>query len=253
MRASKDKRQKTDDRGQKRKNYKIHISGAEGIYDEADILKVVRQYTKRALNHSKGKPDNIVITIEEIKERPKKVKILPVLTAHCDSPDKAKKIIAEKLSSLGISKRAISNAFNILTSEKTMRGASLISLKTGKRLEPDKERGVRVSHLGLEKSSKVILSKKLSKMKINTTTVKEALALASKVASHPEIVAEVCISDDPDYTTGYFASKQFGYIRIPNIKIKGQTHGGRVFFIYEGADKKEIIEYLEKIPVLLTI
>lgn len=253
MRASKNRKEKTEERRQKRKICEIHISGAEGIYDEIDILKAVREYTKRALNHPKGKPDNIVITIEKIKEKPKKVKILPVCTINCDSPEKAKELIMEKLSSLGISKKAIINSFKILESERTMRGASLMDIKTGRRLEPDKERGVRVSRLGLEKTSKKPLSKRLSKMKINTTTVKEALVLASKVASHPEVVAEVCISDDPDYTTGYVASKQLGYVRIPNIKEKGKTHGGRVFFINEGVDKRKIIEYLEKTPVLLTI
>ena len=44
-------------------------------------------------------------------------------------------------------------------------------------------------------------------MRINTTTVKEALILASKL-HHAHIIAEVCISDDPDYTTGYFASEK---------------------------------------------
>ena len=132
-----------------------------------------------------------------------------------------------------------------------MRGASLILLKSGARVEPDKERGVRVSRMGIEKSTEKNLSEKLSRAKINTPTVKEALVLASKAASWPDVIAEACISDDPDYTTGYIASKEFGYLRIPNIKREKKMHGGRVFFIRETADIAGLISYLERKPVII--
>lgn len=261
MRASKNRKQNTEassrrhlsgGRNQSLKTHAIHISGAEGIYEEAEITGIVKKYTERALNHPRGKPDNIVITIEEIKHKPLKASLLPVATLQCDSQDEAKKIIRQILSDIGIAKKAVNIAFNILTSSKTMRGASLISMKSGKRMEPDKDRGVRVSRLGIEKSAKIILSRRLSRIGINTATVKEALILASKVASCKDVLAEVCVSDDPDYTTGYIASKQLGYLRIPNIKGYGQRHGGRVFFIKEDADIEKIINYLEKTPVILT-
>jgi len=92
----------------------------------------------------------------------------------------------------------------------------------------------------------------LSKMRVDTTTVKEALILASKVASHPDVTAEICISDDPDYTTGYIASKQLGYLRIPNIKRRGEKHGGRVFIVKESADIDRLTNYLEKTPVIVS-
>lgn len=223
-----------------------HISGAEGIYDESEIPKACESYIKRALTHSRGKPDEIVITIEKIRQKPKKIPLLPVATLKCNSPEKAREIITQKLKSLGISKKAIDNGFVVLNAKKTMRGASLILLKSGVRVEPDKERGIRVSRMGIEKSTEKNLSEKLSKAKINTTTVKEALVLASKAASWPDVIAEVCISDDPDYTTGYIAAKEFGYLRIPNIKRGKETHGGRVFFIRETADIASLISYLER-------
>lgn len=245
MRASKN-------RSQNFKTYEIHISGAEGIYEEAEILKIVKGYTKRALNHPRGKPDNIVITIEKIKQKPKKVQLLPVTTLRCISPDEAKKIIFQTLSSIGVSKRGINNSFRVLTSQKTMRGAALILEESGIRMETDRERGVRVSRLGIEEAAEKALAWKLSKMRINTTTVKEALILASKVTSHPDVIAEVCISDDPDYTTGYIATKKLGYLRMPNIKKHGEKHGGRVFIVKEGADIDRLIHYLEKIPVIVS-
>lgn len=253
MRASKKRSLKSEVESQTLKNNEIHISGAEGIYEEAEILKIVREYSERALNHPRGKPDNIVITIEKIKQRPKKIQLLPVITHNCSFPGEAKKIIYQTLSSIDISKRCIDNSFKVLNSKEIMRGASLILKESGIRVEPDKERGIRVSRLGIEKTAEKELKKKLSRMKINTTTVKEALILASKVASHPDIIAEICISDDPDYTTGYIASRHFGYIRIPNIKRSKQKHGGRVFIIEEDVDINKLIKYLEKTPTMITV
>lgn len=235
------------------KQKKIHISGAEGIYEDSEISKIVKEYTDRALNHPRGKPDNIVITIEEIKQKPKEISILPVTTLKCNSPDEAKNIISQTLSGIGISKKALNNSSEVLTSAKTMRGAALILKDSGIRVEPDKKRGVRVSRLGIEKSAEKALSQRLSKIGINTTTVKEALILASKVASCPDVIAEICISDDPDYTTGYISSKKLGYMRIPNIKNHGEKHGGRVFIIKEDADIGKLIAYLEKIPTIMSV
>jgi 6-carboxyhexanoate--CoA ligase len=81
--------------------------------------------------------------------------------------------------------------------------------------------------------------------------VREALTLASKVLSSRRIIAELCVSDDPDYTTGYIASRKFGYVRIPNIKSAGSKEGGRAFFVKEGAGIKEISNYLERVPVMI--
>jgi 6-carboxyhexanoate--CoA ligase len=232
----------------------IHISGAEGICQKSEISKACGKYIKRALTHSRGKPDEIVITIEKIKQKLKKIPLLPVATLKCNSPEKAREIITRKLQSLGISKKAIDNGFAVLNAKKTMRGASLILAKSGRRVEPDMDRGVRVLRMGIEKSAEKNLLEKLSRKKINTTClrrVKEALSLASKAASCPDIVAEACISDDPDYTTGYIASKESGYLRIPNIKRGKEMHGGRVFFIRETADIAGLISYLERKPAII--
>ena len=232
----------------------IHISGAEGICQKSGISKACGEYIKRALTHSRGKPDEIVITIEKIRQKLKKIPLLPVTTLKCDSPEKAKAIITQKLKSLGISKRAVDIGFTVLNSKKTMRGASLILAKSGRRVEPDMDRGVRVSRMGIEKSVEKNLLEKLSRKKINTARlmrIKEALMLASKAASWPDVIAEACISDDPDYTAGYIASREFGYLRMPNIKKEREMHGGRVFFVAESADISGLISYLERKPVII--
>jgi len=113
------------------------------------------------------------------------------------------------------------------------------------------QRGVRASRFGIDRPAEKSLSRQLNTLGINTQTVREALVLASKVASCGDVVAEVCISDDPDYTTGYVASAHLGYVRIPHIKKKRDRRGGRIFFLKEDADIRRVIQYLEKAPAII--
>ena len=71
-------------------------------------------------------------------------------------------------------------------------------------------------------------------------------------ANAPHIVAEICVSDDPDYVTGYVASKTTGYVRITKLKALGDPDGGRIF-LYRGPreDVPKTIAYLEKQMVLV--
>ena len=53
----------------------------------------------------------------------------------------------------------------------------------------------------------------------------EAIVLATKVANCPGIIGEICISDDPEYVTGYVSSKEIGYRRITKMKRMGSEKG----------------------------
>jgi 6-carboxyhexanoate--CoA ligase len=233
-------------RGQK----EVHISGAEGLYPPSQIPIVIRQYIERALNHPKGKAEKVVVTAELIKQRPQIIPALPVSTVDSQTPDEGTMIVQKILLSLGITKKALHASFAIIK-KGGMRGAAIISTVKGTRLESDRQRGVRVSRLGITVLASKRLSERLSHYGINTGTVKEALLLASKVIAHRDVIAEFCVSDDPDYTTGYVASEKFGYVRIPHIKQRGGTIGGRAFFVSEGADITDLINYLETSPVLI--
>ena len=72
------------------------------------------------------------------------------------------------------------------------------------------------------------------------------------MAHHPNIVAELCISDDPDYVTGYIAAKEIGYVRITTLKPLGSSDGGRVF-LFRGnqAELADCIDYLQHQKVLV--
>jgi 6-carboxyhexanoate--CoA ligase len=228
----------------------MHISGAEGIFEDSERQKVVERYVTRALNHPKGAPDTIVVSIEKVTRKPRMLRALPVTTVQCGSPSSAEDIIQRLLTMAGVSGAAIRTAQRVLTAG-TMRGASLVSVISGKRLEPDNARGVRASRLGITREADRTLSRRLAKDGIDTPTVKEALVVASKVAGCRAIRAEVCISDDPDYTTGYVASRKYGYVRVPRIKRRRSRRGGRVFFIEEGSDVGGTVEFLEELPVLI--
>jgi 6-carboxyhexanoate--CoA ligase len=228
----------------------IHISGAEGLYDLSDTPGVAKKYIERALEHPRGRADKIVITIESIPGSPKRISSLPVITVSSRTPVEGKRLITKILCSLGISDKAIKTALTTL-SKGEMRGASLIATGSGKRIEHNTERGVRASRLGITGSALKRLEAALSGCGINTETVREAVVLASKVASSKAVIAELCISDDPDYTTGYVASSRYGYIRIPNIKPAGSRAGGRAFFVEDASDAGEVTAYLEGSPVII--
>jgi len=233
------------------KSSELHISGAEGIFERSSASAAIEGYIHRAMSHPRGRPDRIEITLEAISERPKNIRSLPIRTVACGSTQVAQRHIKKILASAGVTYSAIDKALKVVYGERTMRGASLICAGSGRRIEPDRERGVRASRLGISRSAGDALTRKLRRERINSETVREAVVLASKVASCEQVIAELCVSDDPDYTTGYVSSGRFGYVRIPHIKRKGDRRGGRVFFMRDDADLNKAISFLEKMPVLV--
>lgn len=229
-----------------------HISGAETICSSREIPAAVRAFTRRGLSHSRGAADEVVITVERLSARPHRIAALPLATLHSSSPEKSRPLVSALLSSVGIPARTIRAAFAVTGSRRTMRGAALMDIRSGKRLEADRSRGVRASLLGLGPRASAVLGRRLGRLGLNTPTVTEALVLASKIASCAGVVAELCVSDDPDYTTGYVASRQYGYLRIPNIKKKGDRRGGRVIFLEDNADPAEVTTYLETTPAVVS-
>ena len=229
----------------------VHISGAEGLYPKVQIRAIVQEYITRAWKHPKGKPDSIVITIDKMQQKPRPVTALPVTTLQCNSARQASSLVRKMLSASGISADAINSAFTLVRRKDAMRGAALVMAPSGRRVDPDRRRGIRASRLGIGKTAERQLSAALKKQAIDTQTVREAIILASKVASCAGVVAELCISDDPDYTTGYVASKTLGYVRVPHIKKTGNRCGGRVFFLSDAACLSSVLSYLEKTPVII--
>jgi 6-carboxyhexanoate--CoA ligase len=132
-----------------------------------------------------------------------------------------------------------------------MRGAVIVEAVSGKRLESDQARGVRVSRMDLSPECRPALEFNLTSAGLGHHRVLEALVLAGKVLGAPGIIAELCWSDDPNYTTGYVADPQAGYQRISELKLTGDSRGGRVFFVDQTKTSlEELVDYLERQVVL---
>ncbi len=134
-----------------------------------------------------------------------------------------------------------------------MRGAMIMDARTGERLEPDRSRGIRVSRFDWSDEALRSITEELARLGLTHFRTREALSLATKVAHSPGIVAELCWSDDPDYTAGYVASREYGYVRLPLLKEAGKAGGGRAFFVdRQGFEPDVFIAYLTRQPVVIT-
>ena len=230
--------------GEGENSHEQHISGAERIVGRDSVEAVCAAMVRRAMNHSKGDPDFINVKIEKVHESDIQVlKSLPVTRVDVETwqegLDKAFELVGE--AAAGIHEKLP----ELLRETFPMRGAMLYDIATGNRLEPDHERGVRATYMDALHSSEVDGCK---------NHFNEAIVLATKVANAPGMVAEFCVSDDPNYVTGYVASKELGYVRIMKMKEMGDENGGRIFlFDSRKASAEECIEYLQKKKVLVDV
>ena len=221
-----------------------HISGAERIVGRDSVEAVCSAMVRRAMTHSKGDPDFINVKIEKVHESDIQIlKALPVTRVDVDTWQEG---LEKAFGLVGDAAAGIREKLPELLRETfPMRGAMLYDIATGNRLEPDHERGVRATYMDALHSSEVDSCK---------NHFNEAIVLATKVANAPGMVAEFCVSDDPNYVTGYVASKELGYVRIMKMKEMGDENGGRIFlFDSRKASAEECIEYLQKKKVLVDI
>ncbi|KJU84795.1 6-carboxyhexanoate--CoA ligase [Candidatus Magnetobacterium bavaricum] len=247
----------------------LHISGAEDICTEDAIHNEAADLLLRALNHPRGKPDAITISVERLDIAPRKIPALPVVTCQVEDPGQGRHALWGLLSGVGIADGIITKALELIHDNDSISGAYVLDAQSGRRLEPDPSRGIRVSRLGITQQAREQLITQLQKLITQLQTdgvynniagfgsrIIEAVVLASKVASDGAVAAELCIPDNPDYTTGYVASERFGYVRIAHIKPVGSHVGGRVFFVrpelsVDVAVLKDFIYYMERVPVIV--
>ncbi len=221
----------------------LHVSGAERIIEQNDITSAAGALTERALHHGLGRADFINIKMEEVAPTQLQyLDALPVSKQPAQTVEETYKIMKELLCELGLADKA-DELIALLRSNHPMRGAVLYDVATSTRLEPDHERGIRVTYMDAAGAASAGSCK---------NHFREALVLATKVVHAPGIIAELCLSDDPDYLVGYLASLKHGYVRLMPMKEPGNPHGGRVFiFDSTKAGAEEAIHYLEKQRVLV--
>ena len=221
----------------------MHVSGAERIVSEDAVAQTASCLVERALHHAKGTPDFVNVKIENPGDI-LRISALPVETIVTHTAAEGRARAAELLAQDGIVR--IDEIMARFSETHGMRGAMLLDADSLERLEPDPERGVRATRMDAADSlSTGAVSEK--------NHYAEAIVLATKVQHAPGIVGEICVSDDPDYVTGYVATRTHGYRRITVIKDKGDPNGGRIF-LYRGPREQvsETIRFLEQQSVLVT-
>ncbi len=234
-----------------------HLSGAERIISPIKLDPTVQALIRRALRKN-FTPEQIVITIEPLGNIPiRTLTALDVVTVNAPDVTSGHSAVTGILLSLGISEQSVTTTLNLLCNNttpdaRTMRGAMIIDSQKGERLEPDHERGVRASRFDWTDEALDTITTKLAMIGLTHFRTPEALALATKVAHAPGIVAELCWSDDPDYTAGYVAARSIGYVRFPMLKLPGDTSGGRAFFVdRNNLNVEAFIHYLQFDPALI--
>ncbi|MDO4761261.1 MAG: 6-carboxyhexanoate--CoA ligase [Corynebacterium sp.] len=226
-----------------------HISGAETLihttdesHQEPTIAKLnatVSSYLQRALTHPKGQADTITITVEQCAED--ELLHLPMLPSiECAAGTDVVTLLRHHLPPQF---RALAEpAESLLRTIAHMRGAALLGAD-GHRVEEsinlDPTRGVRVSRFGHNGNNASFKDAHY-----------EARRLATKVLAAPHVLAELCISDDPNYHTGYVAINGT-YFRIP--ELKQASLGGRVILLdtTNPALILDTVHFLQHTPTLI--
>jgi 6-carboxyhexanoate--CoA ligase len=226
-----------------------HISGGEQISTYSNLKNTVNILLEKALTHSRGNPDFMQIQFELIDEPITRLKPLHIGINEVESVEEGQSIAWNLLEKAGVPRESIGKAYQQITEYSELRGAILFDIRSGVRIDDRNEKGVRVSRMDW-------LSKNFEKWADyyqipRSQRVKEALVLATKVNAHPATVAELCWSDDPEYITGYVASKKLGYQRITKLKEYGDECGCRIFFVDCLSDLHSYINYLEKQPIFV--
>ena len=235
-----------------------HLSGAERIVAPDKIDQVLRDLVARALGRSEG-PDEFIVKVERLEDGPPRaLTALDVVTVSVRDGREGRAAAAGVLQRAGVSFAAAEVAVRSLAngpgpSGERMRGAIIMDSQSGERLEQDRSRGVRASRFDWSEAGSIEIDRLLTAAGLTHFRTKEALALATKVAHAPGVVAELCWSDEPDYTAGYAASLKTGYVRFPRLKDSGDGSGGRVFFVDRGSlDMEALTRYLQSEAVLVT-
>ncbi len=235
-----------------------HLCGAERMVGPEQLGAAASAMLGRAIDRGGARLENLSLHVEAIEpDQIKRTGLLAVRTVRATEPEAAWHDAIRLVGGLGVAEAAVRDAAEAIRGGAApdggnMRGAMIIDAATGDRLEPDRNRGVRVTHMDLDEGIREAVQEYLAQGGAFHPRVLEALILASKTAAVEGVIAELCVSDDPAYTTGYVASRDLGYVRILNLKGLGDPRGGRAIFVNGAVPPSEVIEVLERTPYLVS-
>ena len=237
-----------------------HLAGAERIVPAEAIGAVMAALMQRAMDCANGPAGEVNCSLERVDpDRLRLAKLPDVTTYQVSNWQTGREAAVRLLARAGVTPASARHAVTLLADGagprgQVMRGAVIMDSRAGKRLENDPARGVRVSRMDLTTAFRPQLETLLAAEGLGHPRTLEALVLAGKVLQAPGLVAELCWSDDPGYTTGYVADPLHGYQRITVLKPPGDMRGGRVFFVDPNrASLAELVDFLENQPVLFNL
>lgn len=225
----------------------VHVSGGERIADRSKIKQILDELIDRPVEF-----DFMNIKVQKLENVNYVKKSLDIYNYtfqdYVQANEFAARLITEET---GLSREIVERYIRLIHSGASddgnvMRGAMLVDTD-GERRELDRNRGVRttnVDFLDREYITTQVLEKGF------TARTVDALAVATKNINHKDILAEYCISDDPNYLFGYVAIKDM-YIRIFPLKQEGNPKGGRIYFIKKDANIHDLYRYLEEESILI--
>ncbi len=220
-----------------------HVSGQERIVKKEELERTILELHRRP----KGEWDLQNIKIERLKTPPVVVKkSLPIRDYRFSCARLAQSFAVGLLERVGVNRERLRElVLQLLKGFKNgenLPGAIFVDIETGKVLDDTGTRTVLFDWVDRQRIREKLLQKGYTERTL------DALALATK-NFFCGVEAEFCISDDPDYTTGYVAVSGI-YHRLSPLKEKGRPFGGRLYFVKE-KKLKEIKNCLRTVPVLI--
>ncbi len=234
-----------------------HLSGAEELVPAQELEHVLASFSKRLLPHAFNNPTHPpqqIVTIDPVSKGDiQRKSLLPVQFLESPSCEESAKGLQELLESLLPEGQAesILEIFRKEIMETPPRHGALLVTSRGRPFLEAGTTGIRTTHLGCDPSLRKALEENLDHFlaKPNHRFI-DALVLASKVLASESVLLEICVSDDPSYTTGYMASRLFGYVRIPHMKKPGIPKGGRLYVVSPTVHLPTLLRELRETPVL---
>lgn len=124
-----------------------YISGGELLSTYDNLKYAVNVLLEKGLNHSRGKPDFMQIQLEFMTEPTKLIKPLKIVTNEVETVEKGRSLAKKFLEKVGVPKESIEKAYKQITDTSGIRGAMLIDVHSGERIDNRNEKGVRVSRM----------------------------------------------------------------------------------------------------------
>ncbi|MCA1596769.1 MAG: hypothetical protein LC772_10160, partial [Chloroflexi bacterium] len=162
-----------------------HLGGAERLVPPGQWLSAITGLQDRALDY--GQADQVHIGSDLLPTATvARVSALPVQTSACADVESARQDALWTLEEAGVTGSVARSALGAIDSgpgpgNTVMRGAMLIDAATGQRLEPDSERGIRVSRVDYTPRCLDLIRAALESAGLSSPRTVEALAVATKV------------------------------------------------------------------------